>query len=391
MPYTVYKSDGTAITIADNTVDQRYNEPNLSNPAGSVGIQLVGRNAINYGTPTAQNFLQLAENFCGSQEPDTTQPLQGQLWFKKTSNTSGNLYVRYSSSISGVFSDKWAQVITSDNPSAINSLLPSQTGQSGKFLTTNGTAVSWGSPSAYTLPPATAGVLGGIKVGSGLSVTLDGTLSATGGGGGGVSQIIAGTGISISPSGGTGAVTINAAGGGTTYSISAETASGGANLRLTGSDSTIDNVRFAASDGITVVRTGDHTITIGGGLPSQTGNSGRLLTTDGTSASWAAFPNSSAGNGYTTLPGNIRMAWGSVNFGDIYAGHDSETISFGGLFSSVYNIQVQLQNTGTDPNSGAAYPIVSSNFTSSEFTVFLRETQSGVGPYTIFWTAIGVA
>lgn len=38
-------------------------------------------------------------------------------------------------------------------------------------------------PSAYTLPAATSSKLGGIKVGSGLSVTADGTLSATGGGG----------------------------------------------------------------------------------------------------------------------------------------------------------------------------------------------------------------
>lgn len=36
---------------------------------------------------------------------------------------------------------------------------------------------------SYTLPPASANVLGGIKVGSGLSITSDGTLSATGGGG----------------------------------------------------------------------------------------------------------------------------------------------------------------------------------------------------------------
>lgn len=40
----------------------------------------------------------------------------------------------------------------------------------------------------YTLPAATASTLGGIKVGSGLSVTSDGTLSATGGGSGGVTR-----------------------------------------------------------------------------------------------------------------------------------------------------------------------------------------------------------
>jgi hypothetical protein len=37
-----------------------------------------------------------------------------------------------------------------------------------------------GAPSAYTLPVATSTVLGGIKVGEGLSITQDGTLSATG-------------------------------------------------------------------------------------------------------------------------------------------------------------------------------------------------------------------
>lgn len=38
---------------------------------------------------------------------------------------------------------------------------------------------------SYVLPPATAQTLGGIKVGSGLTVGADGTLSAQGGGGGG--------------------------------------------------------------------------------------------------------------------------------------------------------------------------------------------------------------
>ena len=37
-----------------------------------------------------------------------------------------------------------------------------------------------GGGGSYTLPPATASTLGGIKVGSGLSVTNDGTLSADG-------------------------------------------------------------------------------------------------------------------------------------------------------------------------------------------------------------------
>jgi len=48
----------------------------------------------------------------------------------------------------------------------------------------------------------------------------------------------------------------------TTYSISAETATGGVNLRLTGSDSSTDDVKIAAGANITVTRTDASTITI---------------------------------------------------------------------------------------------------------------------------------
>ena len=53
------------------------------------------------------------------------------------------------------------------------------------------------------------GPLGPLVIGSGLEVTLGGELIATGGGGGAVSQIIAGVGISVTPLSGVGAVTIN--------------------------------------------------------------------------------------------------------------------------------------------------------------------------------------
>ena len=47
----------------------------------------------------------------------------------------------------------------------------------------------------------------------------------------------------------------------TTYAISAVTATGGANLRLTGSDSSVDEVKLAAGSNITITRTDDNTIT----------------------------------------------------------------------------------------------------------------------------------
>jgi hypothetical protein len=82
---------------------------------------------------------------------------------------------------------------------AINALLPSQSTHSGKYLTTDGTNVSW------------ATVAGG---------------------------------------------------GGATYTISAETATGGVNLRLTGSDASTDDVKFAEGSAITLTRTDANTITV---------------------------------------------------------------------------------------------------------------------------------
>ena len=48
----------------------------------------------------------------------------------------------------------------------------------------------------------------------------------------------------------------------TTYSLSAETATGGANLRLTGSDTSTDDVKLAAGSNVTIARTDANTITI---------------------------------------------------------------------------------------------------------------------------------
>lgn len=48
----------------------------------------------------------------------------------------------------------------------------------------------------------------------------------------------------------------------TTYTVSAETATGGANLRLTGSDTSTDDVKIASGTNVTVTRTDANTITI---------------------------------------------------------------------------------------------------------------------------------
>ena len=68
--------------------------------------------------------------------------------------------------------------------------LPSQTGNSGKYLTTDGTNASWATISSYTLPTASTTTLGGVKV-DGTSITIDGNgvISSAGGSGGFIAVI----------------------------------------------------------------------------------------------------------------------------------------------------------------------------------------------------------
>lgn len=94
MAYNIYKSDGTPISVADNAIDSQFYSPNANGPGIGIGTRMVGRNAIDYGAPTAQNFLQLTENFCSPMSPPDLTAMQGQLWFKKLSAVDGELYVR---------------------------------------------------------------------------------------------------------------------------------------------------------------------------------------------------------------------------------------------------------------------------------------------------------
>lgn len=259
MAYTIYKADGTAVTVPDNAIDVEFYSPNANGAGKGIGTQLVGRNAIDYGQPVAQTFLQLTENFCGTVLPSDTTSLQGQMWFNKTSSTTGNLYVRTTNTTSGGLAN-WSKVLIANSSGAItvtsitatdfyggtfhgaatalsggatgsipyqsapnittflaagsssqvlvsgsapswtsapslvgtnftgipdtallNGGIPSQTGQSGKFLTTNGTVTSWATTGggSYTLPIASGSVLGGIKTGAGVAIDGSGVVTIT--------------------------------------------------------------------------------------------------------------------------------------------------------------------------------------------------------------------
>ena len=70
----------------------------------------------------------------------------------------------------------------------------------------------------------------------------------------------------------------------TTYSISAETVSGGANLRLTGSDASTDDVKIASGTGITVSRTDANTITVASSITDTNTTYAISAITDGADA-----------------------------------------------------------------------------------------------------------
>lgn len=117
MAYTIHKSDGTAVSIPDNSIDTAYYNPSGGGgvvSAQGMGTQLVGRNTIDYGAAIAQNFLQMTENFSSSTVPIDSVALQGQLWFNRTSGTAGKLYVRVSGATSGGILN-WQQLVTADS------------------------------------------------------------------------------------------------------------------------------------------------------------------------------------------------------------------------------------------------------------------------------------
>lgn len=110
MTYQLYKPTGSnglnPIPVPDNAIDTA-----LYDSTNKVGIQLIGKNAIDYGTAVAQNTIQMVSNFSGTVIPGDTIALQGQLWFNATSSTSGLLYVRTTSNLAGGIAN-WEKVVT---------------------------------------------------------------------------------------------------------------------------------------------------------------------------------------------------------------------------------------------------------------------------------------
>lgn len=140
MAYTIYKSNGTAVTISDNTIDTQFYSPNVNGTGKGVGTQIVGRNAIDYGSPIAQNFLQLTENFAGPNSPPSGKALKGQLWFDSGVNA---LKVNTGTTAAPV----WNTVSTVADPGAV-------TGSDGQVKVVGSTIFIWANGAWRQIFPA---------------------------------------------------------------------------------------------------------------------------------------------------------------------------------------------------------------------------------------------
>lgn len=108
----------------------------------------------------------------------------GEWLFEYAFNNSSFTAAQWAAIQSGITPALVQQI--SDNASTIAGLATVATSGSYNDLTNKPTI-----PEAYTLPAATSSTLGGVKVGDGLSVEEDGTLSATGGSGGAITILTA--------------------------------------------------------------------------------------------------------------------------------------------------------------------------------------------------------
>lgn len=233
--------------------------------------------------------------------------------------------------------------------------------------------------------------------------------------------LVAGAGITLTTDAINDSITIASTAEGATYGISAETATGGTSLRLTGSNVTTDNVKFAEGAGITVTRTDADTVTIATtvtdttyGISAENVAGGAYLRLTGSNASTDNIKFASAGNvtvtrtDANTITINGSTLSGAVldDLGDVslsvplngqflrYNGTNwyNATVAFGGgsLSSSFETIRVAGQpdvvaDSATDTLTLVAGPgiTITSNAVTDTVTITNSNTVVPVSPNEI--------
>ena len=118
------------------------------------------------------------------------------------------------------------------------------------------------------------------------------------------------------------------------------------------------------------------------GLPTQTGNSGKYLTTDGSAASWGTldFTLSSAASGYQKLPSGLIIQWGVTG---AITGGSSVAITFPIAFPNAGLNASATYTTGTNTTTPSAGSL------SSLSTTGVTVRNLGATSNPIYWLAIG--
>lgn len=287
MAYNVFTPPGskyaiTPLTVPDNAIDTAFYDS-----GNTLGVQLLGRNVIDYGMAIAQNTIQMVSNFAGTVLPNDTIALQGQLWFNATTSTTGNLFVRTTANTSGGTAN-WQQLISLDVSG--NLTIPGVM-TAASFVGTASTATGLAGGSAGKVPYQTApGVTAFTAVGSaGQFLTSNGTGAPTwtagGGGGGGVTSFNTRTGVVSLTSGDvTTALTF------TPYNAS--NPSGYISTAVTSATGSTGLSVSASTGSVTFTNTGVTSVIAGAGI-SVSGATGAVTVTN-TGPLFSTIPHSSA-------------------------------------------------------------------------------------------------
>jgi len=245
---------------------------------------------------------------------------------------------------------------------AFNALAPSQTGNTGKYLTTNGTDTSWATNPLGTVtsvaatagtgisvtgsPITTSGTLNitntapdqTVSIASGTGISATGTYPAFTVANTGVTSAVAGTGISVS--GSTGAVTVTNTAPDQTVALT-----GAGTTVVTG---TYPNFTITSTDSTTGTVT-----SVAATVPAFLSVSGSPITTSGTLAltySGTALPVANGGTGRTV--GNY-----SIYANEIHVGKDgNDTTGDGTLINPVLTITKALTLIGAGRNTVIVHP-----------------------------------
>jgi hypothetical protein len=327
MSYLLDKTNNASVKISvpDGTLDNT-----------STSLSLIGRAFVGWGEAINENFLALLENFADSTPPRNA--LVGQLWYDSTVaklkyfdgssfNTlavypplsEGFLYNNSSNAVQWLSASSLSSAISAAifpnnstgglnaylqrtstgaltwvvGTSVLTDALPSGDGfltknANGSYSLTSASSIATKadltalSGSTYTLPTASTSVLGGVKI-DGTTITISS----------GVISAVSSSSYSL-PTASTsvlGGVKVD----GTTITISSgvisAVSSGGTSLPGNATGYLYNNGSGALSWGTPSSGSGGTT------LPAQTGNSGKFLTTDGTSLSWGTPAGGSSSTG----------------------------------------------------------------------------------------------